>query len=405
MGSSLYVSLRFDDPVGIADELAACAAGASPEALGILFCDALVDYASVVEALQARVPFPVVGGTSPAFPVSKRGNDEIAAGLMVIAKPGLRHAIAVSAPLAEDRAEAQAQDLIERVSSLLAQAGTSLRMLIPFLPLVPGFPTGRFVEALTAQAGETPVFGGVCTGDLVAVPSAVFAEGRAYGDRMVLVALGGEIRPVFATANAITRMSDYAPTVTKAEGACVDRVDDKNFCAYMEELGLRPQDRVNGVDALMQYGPLPVEIDWKGKPDDGIAEVSCISYTMLDRGSVVFSRSIPEGARVGVGILQKEDVERSAAQCLETLLAEVAQCEREEPEYRYDTLFCVSCVARHFALVGNRDEERELLNARIPSHLTANGYYGFCEIAPSRDRTTGARINRAHSASIVMCSF
>lgn len=399
MAGALYTSVHFDDPHLLAEEFAAGAAGHSEHSLGLLLCDSQIDYGKVIAELQEKLPFKIFGGTSLTFPISDENADEISASFLVISKDEMRFSTVVSAPFDASRIREQMKDVYERS---LKELGEKPRLLIPFFPLVPGLPTGHFIEELFKVAGDIPVFGGTTTGDLISTHAAVFAEGNAFTDRMALIALSG-INPVFSACNVVTAMSDYAPTVTESEGSVVSKVDDMSFCDYMREIGLSPEDRQNGVDALLQYGPIPVRLELPDKPDDGVPEVSCISYTMLDRGSVAFSRSVPVGTKVGVSILRKEDVEESAKQCLDNLLDEAAK--EEKDGYSYDTLLCVSCVARYFVLVGGSNKERILLKNEIPERFATSGYYGFCEIGPTKNRENQDIINRAHSASIIMCAF
>lgn len=399
MGTKLLTSFQFDDPELLVNELRE-GVGDAHATLGFLLCDSQIEYGEVVSGLQAKVDFPIVGGTSLTFPISDEDAGEISASLMLIARDDMRYAVSVSEKLDEAGCREQMKDVYDRAAEKL---GEQPRVIIPLFPLMPGFPTGLFIAELFKLAGDIPVFGGTTTGDLISTHAAVFAEGEAFTDHMVLLMLGGDIRPVFSACNAVTRMAEYAPTVTQSKENIVSRVDDMTFCEYMRTLGLSPEDRVHGVDALLQYGPIPVELSLRDRPEDGVSEISCISYTNLQEGSVAFSRSVPEGSRVSVSILHKEDVEKSARECLDRLKAEIEDGEKDG--YRYDTLLCVSCVARYFVLVGGENRERALLGSEVPASLAAGGFYGFCEIGPTKNKEDGSTINRAHSASIVMCAL
>lgn len=405
MSTVLRTSFDFDDDSVILSDLTKEMEHDIPERLAILLCDSQIDCGTLVPAVQQALGCALVGGTSLTFPVSDTTGGNISASLAIVSKNGMKYAVALSEPLAAGEHERQVRAACDEVARDL---GEEPKMLMAFFPHMPGFPTGTFIEELLLAAGDTPVFGGATTGDLISTRAEVFHGGRTYRDRMVLIALGGAIKPVFSTRNIVSRISDYTPTVTKSEGNKVLRVDGMTFCKYMESVGIPPEDRVNGVDALLQYGPVPVQLDLsrvEQVPEDGVPEVSCISYTSPEEGSATFSRHVPEGTQVILSLLTREDIEESAKQCLEGILQETGASGRQSDGYQYDTLFCVSCVARYFMMVGSTNSERALLTGEIPPYLTANGYYGFAEIGPTRDGRTQRIVNRAHSASIVMCAL
>lgn len=128
-------------------------------------------------------------------------------------------------------------------------------------------------------------------------------------------------------------MVEYAPTVSQAEGNEVLRVDSSSFCDYMRDIGLNPEDRVSGVDALMQYGPTPVLVDTGEAGKTDVPEIRCISYTDLERGSGMFSAAVAEGAKIYMSILRQQDVIDSARECLSKLEERMTPARQEGYEY------------------------------------------------------------------------
>lgn len=396
---TVEISTGFGDAGQIAAELLDGLDKNNGIELGILMCEATIDYAEVLSRVSSAVDFPIVGGTTLAFPMTGHSANPVSATLALIRKGKAKFNFCVSDELDDSNAAAQMKELYGKCKS---QLGEEPRLIVPYLPLMPGVNTDSFVSALFSLSGGAPVFGGVCTNNLLNTKAAVFANGKAMHNRMVLLVFGGEIKPVFAVGNTITPMAEYGPAVTEVEGNVVKRVDDMSLCQYMQSVGISPQDRINGVDAMMQYGPLPVLVRHPAQPDDDVPEVRCISFTKVDEGSAAFSAKIPEGARVNIGILRTDDVAESAKACLGRLMQSVKDGKAQG--YEYSALFCVSCVARYFVFVGGENKEREILADIHPEGLAVSDYYGFCEIGPTRDKN-GKIINRSHSASIAMCAF
>lgn len=399
--SSLYRSLHFDSPEQIAEDLtASLGLDVDVPVVAFLFCDSQVEYAETVRLVADKLPCPVVGGTALGFPSLPEGSEDVAAMLLVVRKKGMQVSLVVSEPLDTERYDEQMRDVFSRCREGLSGEP---RLVMPFFPLLPGLAGELFRLVLFEQAGEIPVFGGTTTGDFVVADASVFANGAVFADRMALLMLGGDIQPVHAVGTKVTTMQEYSPVVTESQGNRVIRVDGMLFCDYMQRIGLNPEDRINGVDALMQYGPTPVEMQIPGRPEDGVPAVRCISYTDLVEGSAVFSGIVPEGTRLKLSILRKEDVADSAELCLRLLKERMR--EKESAGYTFSASLCISCVARYVVLVGDNNLERQFLQQHARSSVPQAGFYAYSEVCPTTEKASGKLLNRSHSASIIMCAF
>lgn len=399
MPTIVCTSWEFDNTDKIVQDLVQGLAESSSNALGLLVCDSMVDSEALIKLIAKEVPFPIIGGTTLSFPFTLQSAKQPSASMIVLDKDGMKSSVAVSAILSEEESASQ---MAETYQDCLQKLGCEPKIVLPFFPLMPGVMVDKFINNLFDLAGDIPVFGGITTNDLIQTKAAVFANGMALSHQMVLLMLGGDIAPVFAVGSQVTCMAEYGPTVTKSDHNVVYRVDDMSFCEYLSSMGVAPEKRLNGVDALLQYGPLPVLLRQKRKDNDGIAEIRCISHTNVESGSAAFSSDLPEGTKLNVSILHKEDVVDSAYNCLHQMAEKIK--EQEKNGYEYSVLLCISCVARYFALVGGDNLERQVFNEKIPAKLATSSYYGFCEICPTN--ITGSSVtNRSHNASVIMCAF
>lgn len=398
MATYVGKSCNFDDvDIIVNDLLVNCRFNKTAGKPAFLVADSQINSPALVKALAQKTGFTVVGGTSFTYPMSENVN-EVSAQLTVLDMDTLDYALGVSQPLKGPEMGAQIREVFEHCRATLKGEP---KMWMLYLPFIPGFNIDAAVNAVFALAGETPVFGGVTTDDLDSTKAFVFAGDQAYTDRMVLLALGGDIKPVFAVGSQLTVMTEYGPAVTESCGNVVSRVDDMSFCDYMRSLGISPEDRVNGVDALVQYGPLPCRLRHKLVDDDGVPEIRCISCTNVNEGSAVFSSAMPVGTRVNMGVIQKNDVTESSSYCVNLLSKRMRR--EEELGYAYSVIFSVPCVARYFATLGDAKFKKSLL-AQIPDNLPFSMYYGFCEVGPTFSEN-GRLHNRSHNASVVMCAI
>lgn len=401
MFSKTNTSTEFDNVDIIISDLVAGLEGTDPNhTIGLLVCDSQIDYADIVSRLSGILNFPFAGGTTLAFPISNPGGDELSASFAVFGGSNMQFSVCSSAPLNQKIHTAQVEEIFNKCMENL---GGEPKLIIPFFPLVPGLMTDYFINDLFTFAAGVPVFGGTVTDDLVESKSAVFANGQCFHNSMVLIAIAGDIKPVFAVGSQVSCMSEYGPVVTNSKGNVVYSVDNTSFCEYMSSLGVPPENRVNGLDAMLQYGPLPVQLRNKREEDDGIREIRCISYTNVEDGSVTFSSNLPEGTRVNVGILQKDDVVDSASGCIEYINKKVTQ--QSADGYKFSTMLYITCVARYFSLAGGENHEKKLLSSKLNSQIPSIGYYGFAEIGPVYRKDGKGFTNRSHNASIIMCAF
>ena len=390
-------STNFSSTDNIVSELTSSLPADIERGLGFLVCDSQIDGALIAQKLKQALDIDIIGGSTFTYPLTPL-KEQVSAALSIISLDTLRYSIQVSEPMDAERAKEQIKTLFDGVCAELPAP----KLLMPMIPLIAGMNNDRFISELFAVAGDIPVFGGVTTNDLDSTQAAVYANGTAYHDRMLLIALGGDIRPVFAVGCQLTPLTEYAPVVTESEQNFVYKVDDMTFCDYLRSIGISPEQRENGVDALMQYGPLPSRLRHKLVDDDGIPEIRCISYTNLDDGSAAFSSSLPVGTKLNIGAIHSNDVEESSQSCLNDLIAKMRQ--EEESGYRYSIVFAVPCVVRYFAMLGGENIESQLLTKQLPSNLQVGIYYGFGEIGPTSGRS-GELHNRSHNVSIVMCAL
>lgn len=360
--------------------------------IGFLSCSSRANYDALTPLLRARAPFPIVGGTTLASPFASRG-DEFGAALTVVRNPEIRNAVGVSAPIDSMDDASLVRNLYREC---LAGLGADPGVILVFMPVIRGLMADRFMPGLFELAGDVPVFGGMVSDDFDSHRFAVFADGRPYRDRIVLVMLGGGIRPLFGVDCDVTQMSPYAFTVGEARGNDVLRVDDMTFCEFLRELGFREE-----VNRLTDF--LPSVIVRGGMSErDGRPEITHLVRTDPESGAGTFATAIAAGSTITLGRLSRRCIEDSANRCLAEMACRMGAMQQEG--YAFSMVFCLPCVARHFAAAGGDNIDGEAMRRLLPAGVPWFGYYGFNEICPTTDRN-GRLFNRPHSDSIAVCAF
>lgn len=399
MTAFVSVSSRFTDTEKILQDLLGKMEIASPEnAIGFLTCDPETDCTDLVKRLSQQAAFPVVGESTLAFPLIGP-EEEISARLTVVEKPVLRSSIRISRPIKGADPVPLVRELYE---DCLAGLEGPPALFLLYCPYISGFTADRFFQEMFRLAGQVPVVGGIASDVLKVDRAAVFAGGEVFFDRMVLVALSGDIRPVFSVGSQLTVMSQYGPAVTGSRENVVLRVDDMTFCDYMRSMGFMPENPETRLNSLFQYGPIPVVLRGNVAEDDDVSEIRTVSRADVAEGSGVFSAAVPVGTRVHMGNLTKEDIAESTARAADRLLEAMGRAEAEG--YRFSILMNVSCVARYFAQVGGENVENRVIAEKFGHRFPVTSFYAFGEIGATRG-TSGRLYNRSHANSIVMCAF
>lgn len=391
------VSRSYGNVEGIFNELTEPLRPTGAPAIAFLACDPDIDHGALIRRLHEALPFPVVGGTTLAFPLHA-DDENVSATLTLLEREGLHISTAISGPLAHETADAQMQ-------ALYAQCVEGLPDAPELFFCIPSRLQGSLMERLTRSlfhlAGSVPVFGGMSSEELEKGIAHVFHEGSAYRDCMLLIGFCGGLRPVTAVRAKLTALADYAPCVTKSEGSRVYRLDDMTVCAYLEKLGF-PVDREKEMTDMLEMGFFHMLMRGRLHEDDGVPEICGILSINAADGSAEFSTQVPEGVRLTVGTLRKQDVVESAEQCLDELLLKMKPAQTEG--YQYSFFCAISCVSRYLAMVGDENMESTLLRCMAPEGLSAFAYHGFNEIAPTQDEA-GKHQNRAHGDSIAMLAL
>ena len=378
----------------IADDLArGLALPSLSKALGLLSCSPETDCRQMISLLQDALPFPVVGGTTWALPFESP-DDDLSASLTVIDRENLNFAISVSPVLNQKVGLRQMAQLYRDCETEL---GERPKLLLAMMPMTSKLMADQYMPFLFEAAEGIPVFGGMVSDDYHSGRATVLVEGGAFSDRMVLVGLGGDIAPVFAARCELNVLSEYMPTVTEAEGYVVRRVDDMSFCDYVARQGFDPTR-----EDLTADWPLSLEVRGRHVPIAGLTDVCDLVALNPAEGSGTLAGIVPVGSGIRMGVLSKSDIMKTTEGCLADILAQIKN--ERAAGHRYSVLFCLPCVARYFAMVGDDNQEGERIRSACPDDLGLFGYYGFNEISPVR-LPGGGQENRIMNYSIIMCAF
>lgn len=359
----------------------------SHDAFGFISCSPDTDYAEMIKTLKESMPLTLLGGTSLGNPFDNSG-DAFGTSLAFVGKQGVKTATAVSMPLTPDNRTEAIADLYTRCADVL---GEKPKLLLVFIPVVANLFMDSLTEELFRAAGDIPVFGTMVSTDFDSDRFAVFANGECYTDRIAMVALGGNVQPVFGVGKEATIPSDYIPVITEAEGNVIRKVDGIPFGDYLKKFD---------IDAS-SIAEIPVSVRLFSQDGDRNEQRLTILVKLGDDKSGIMGNTVRVGDGIGLGYLSRSNIEHSTATCLNQLTTGMRK--REKEGYRFAMILAVSCVNRYYTDNSNL-LEADMMGKELPEETSTFGMYGSGEICPVF-AADGVMHNQQHSQALVMCAF
>lgn len=349
--------------------------------IGLLCCSQEFIYSGVVKSLCERLPFDTLGTTS-LLTGNNGGFGLDMLSLYVITSDELKFATAVSAPLQGDLAGPLA-DAYAKAMGVLGEAPSLLLNSAPFLSHAGG---DVILKHLAAASGNVPVFGGIpCDQHTDFHEAYTIHNGAHYRDCLVMGLIAGPVQPRFYLISiSEDHIQRQRAVITASEGNLLKTVNNVPVTEYMSSLGLGPGA---GIEASITV-PFMVE------HVDGGMPLARGVYTFTPEGYAVCGADMPVGATLALGLMDAEDILRSSARLIDSILADGGgKCR-----------LLVSCVSRCLAL--GIDVEAEA--ARLHKGLQGGTPYHLCyaggEFCPEYDNA-GNTVNRFHNFTLIACVF
>lgn len=187
-------STAFSEEHAAKEAIVAAAKQAGPLALAVVFSTPQYVQDRLAQSLQAELGgVPWVGGSAS---VVFSGTELLRRGLVVglFSGEGIQVGVGMGGPLSQHAAESGRQAAAEALAFMPDSQEGHHRLLLTFLDATVGNPA-QAVRGASEVAGAFATWVGGGTGDnLLVIPSVQFAKGRAWRDRVVIVALDSPSR-------------------------------------------------------------------------------------------------------------------------------------------------------------------------------------------------------------------
>lgn len=364
--------------------------------MAVLYAEEDTDYLALYELLSREWDFPIVGCTAMAMLSDKQGYCRSGISALILTADDCVFSAGITGELDKSNykeeiaclyKELEAQHPSE-VKLALCYSGISLTD-----PILSG---SNLLFALDEAANGLPIYGGAASDSLTFVGYQVFFNGRTARNGISLALISGEVNPRFVRVNSVENTASFLYKITKAEGNVVYRLGDGSFLDALKNEHMR----VDQEDTMSTYilSPFVVTVD-KGN-GDRVEVARILSAIDKETGSGTFLGVMPEGATLGIGLINREDVCRSVEEAFTRMFRELAR-QRDE----YTTLLCTSCSARYLALMNDPSMEAKTYLGRLPNDVSLLGLYAYGECCPVRGEKTGKSYNMFHNFTFTILAL
>ena len=401
--STTAITYELDDIASGTDELARATKEnlqLARNSFGLMFCDSDVDHAKFASELARKLGVPVVGYSATAMLCDGEGLCDTAAILTTVTSDDVNFSIATSEPITIDNVAAQIASTYDRAKASLEGEP---KLILAFPPYLLGIMLDIYPRELERVSGGLPVFGGLPAHDDMQGRTAVYCGDSASNDRMTLLLMSGNVKPVMTVKNSLGALANLKRTVTEAKGSVVYKVGDDSFVEFLRRFGLDVEKLANPDEKTISFTTYPLLIENTARENpDGISVVRTLHGVDLEKGTGTAIGEVPQGSVISVGILQPKDIEKSSYDSIRDLTEKMAAGKAEG--YEYSTVFAISCVARYYVMANKNTLEADILRKELPPGLSMSGYYSFGEICPTSVRS-GKAMNAAHNESLVLLAL
>jgi len=339
----------------------------------------------------------VIGGTTAgAALLTNEGYHELAVVLHVLTSDDCLFATAISNSMTADPLQEIHSTYQRAYQNLKRQdAAAEPQLVMCIKPILQNCSSDNILTTLAGACGNLPIFGYVAADDYDFSKQQVFLSGVSGGDRMAVLLLSGNVRPIFQVENLAGRQTLEKRRVTKAHDNVICEIDGQPAYEYIKNFPFIDEQ----TDVLWHY-QFFVEME-NAVDNDGASVSRALNTINKATGEVTCFANVPQDSSIGLLYCNGKDVAVSSETALRELMRKITAA---NGGYEYSTLLIASCSLRNMFLADLKDTEGNLIKQLIPPNLTVSGLYAFGEIAPTSIRN-GQAVNRFHNATFTMCAF
>ena len=365
--------------------------------VALLYAEEETDLTSLYALLSEQWKFPVVGCTAMAMFLSGVGNRSIGISVMLMTGDDVFFAAGMTRGLNRDNCD---EEIARTYAAIKAQLPSEEKLILTFggMPMEEDHISGdEAIAAIEKACGKhVPIFGTLASDGFTCANARIFCNGKTNAHSQAFLLIAGAVDPQVIEVNSIENRANFTYKVTESNRNKVFRLGDGTFLEALkrENIVIKTGTIIN--DYLLSPFILTLSYD----NGDTVEVARTIFMLDAETSTGTFLGSIPEGSILGVGIINRSDVQKSVEQACDKIVEAINSSPKQ-----YKTLLCMTCCARFLAMASNTDAELNACRERLPSGMSFLGMYGNGEFCPIRGNKTGEYHNLFHNFTFAMVAL
>lgn len=402
MLSKVFVTYQIDDLEAAVDELISNLKNnftLRKNSCGILFCESDMELLEFVSLLKNRLDFDIIGCSTIATMDNREGLHTMSITFIVLTDDECDFSVAVSGIITPENIFKEVENVYK---NSIGKLSGDPKLIFALPPHFINIMLDEYTNIFNEIAPGIPVLGGLPSylnnGDM----SCTLYNSSAYTDRLVIITISGNIKPVITVQTLEGTSVDRKRKVTLSDKNIFYKVGNQTFAEYLSELGIDFAKLCAANSSLPFYAnPLLVE-NVKNNDGDSFSFIRAIHRVNFEDGSGISIGLVPQGATISLSTLNRDEIEKTALSGIESLTNEMKKEEQEG--YKYSTILAISCIARYQVMLPKVSIEADIIIPKLPKDITFAGFYSYGEIAPLPSKKLGS-VNFAHNETLVLCAF
>ena len=348
-------------------------------------------------AVSRELGCQVIGGTTAAgASLTNEGYHELAVVLHVLSDDDCLFSATISGSLATDPEKEIANTYQQAYRNLKEQdAAAEPKMVICVASIVQSIDSDNILAKVSNLCDSLPVFGFNAADDFEFCKQQVYLDGEAGGDRLAILLLSGNVRPIFQTANLAGKQALEKRLVTKAHDNIICEIEGKPAYDYIKSFPFIDDQ----TKTLFNY-QFFVEMQ-NDEFNDGIPVSRALNTFDKETGEVTCFANVPENSYIVLLYCDGNDVATTSEIGIKEFMHKLTTA---GGDYEYSTVLIATCSLRNMFLADMKGTEGNLVKELFPQNLAVSGVYAFGEIAPTSICNDRA-VNRFHNATFTLCAF
>ncbi len=267
----------------------------------------------------------------------------------------------------------------------LSTLETDPKLILFFAPMHIANNSEDIIDEISTFFNNVPIFGSnACPEDIVTYENSFsIYNGNYLTKQFSMLVVSGNIHPRFIFSSLIEdNVSSHNFIVTSSEGNIIKKINDMPAADYLSSINVLNNNSVEG------FFSTPLMADY----NDGTPLISRAALVLDQDRNIVCGGSVPQGCKLMIGSLNKDDVRLIAGQAID----QVAKL------HNINGVIIFSCFGRLAILGLDYLLESDVIQEKIGDKVPFHSAYSAGEICPVQDQENNI-ISRFHNFTFIIC--